>query len=252
MRRDITASAGAQANGKHPMAAGADPRAHGRTLGNPTMADPAREPTPLPQRKALQERVSSAILHAAAQTLALRGDSANLADVAEAAGVARATVYRYYPNRRRLVEELVRHATESIHERLLAARIEEVPVDEGLTRTIRAFVDEDDSFVVAARERRRADGSDFDRVVVSPLQSLLDEGRSQGRIRSEIPTVVLAEALISLVAGVLRNCSLGRDDVVATLSTVFLEGALAPPNPDAIPLERRRARPEDQGGRDER
>lgn len=212
-----------------------------RTLGNPTMPDAVPEPSALPARKALQQRVSAEILSAAARILATHGDRANLADVAEAAGVARATVYRYYPNRRRLVEELVRRATESIHERLLTARIDQVALEEGITRTMRAFVDEGDAFVVLVHERRRSEGTDFDHLVVAPLQRMLDIGRSQGRIRSEIPPVVLAEALLGAVAGVMRNCSLGRDDLVTTISTLLLEGALVAPEPDPTRLERARS-----------
>lgn len=223
-----------------------------RTLGDPTMSGAVPEPTPLPRRKALQQRVSAAILNAAARTLATHGDRANLADVAEEAGVARATVYRYYPNRSRLVEEVVRRATESIHERLLAARVDKVPVEEGITRTVRAFVDEGDAFVVLVSERRHSQGSEFDRLVLPPIQRLLEIGRTQGQIRSDIQIVVLAEALLSIAAGVLRNCSLGRDDLVATISTVFLGGALAPPRPEVPRLEHaRRARRRDQGERDE-
>jgi len=197
------------------------------------MTEPAPEATALPARKALQQRVSAAILSAAAQIFATHGDRANLADVAEAAGVARATVYRYYANREQLVEELVRRATERIHERLLTARIDQVPVEEGITRTMRAFVDEGDAFVVLMHERRRSAATDFDSLVVTELQRVLDAGRSQDRIRSEVPPVVLAEALLGTVAGVMRNCSLGRDDLVATIGTLLLEGALVAPQPDA-------------------
>lgn len=227
-------------------------RGHPRTLGDPTMSGAAPEPTPLPRKKALQQRVSAAILNAAARTLATHGDRANLADVAEEAGVARATVYRYYPNRSRLVEELVRRATESIHERLLAARVDKVSAEEGITRTVRAFVDEGDAFVVLVSERRHSEGSEFDRLVLPPIQRMLEIGRTQGQIRSDLQTVVLAEALMSIAAGVLRNSSLGRDDLVATISTVFLDGALAPPRPEVPRLEHaRRARHRDQGERNE-
>jgi AcrR family transcriptional regulator len=78
------------------------------------LPEPAAEPVPLPPRQALQERVAAAILEAAARTFAARG-SANLADVAAAAGVARATVYR---NRTRLIGELARLAAEHAQERL--------------------------------------------------------------------------------------------------------------------------------------
>ena len=188
--------------------------------------EPAHEPTRLPRRQALQQRVSTTILAAAARTFATRGERANLADVAVAAGVARATVYRYYPNRRRLLEELTRHAAESAHERLVAARIDEVPVEEGLTRAIRAFVDEGDAFVVLVRERSRTEVDEFERLIATPLRRLFESARSEARIRHEIPAGVLAESLLGIVAGVLGNCSLGRDDTVAMIRTVFLEGAL--------------------------
>jgi AcrR family transcriptional regulator len=190
------------------------------------MPEPAHEPSPLPPRQALQQRVAGAILDAAARTFAVRGESANLADVAVAAGVARATVYRYFPNRRRLVEELAHRAAEDAHARLEAARISDVAVEEGLTRAVRAFVDMGDAFVVLARERDRTEADEFDRLVARPLRDLLESGRSAGRIRQDIPTAWLADALVGIVAAALRHGSLGPDDTVATITSVFLDGVL--------------------------
>ena len=45
------------------------------------------------------DRTAAAILDAAAHVLSEHGSGANLADVAAAAGVSRATLYRYYPDR---------------------------------------------------------------------------------------------------------------------------------------------------------
>src|ERR687885_1764534 len=109
----------------------------------------------------LQARVSAAILEAAAAVLAERGEQASMADVAAAAGVARATVYRYFPNREALLEALGRLALEDAGERLSAARLAEVPVDEGLSRAVRALVTVGDRFVVLARERGRPDPEEF-------------------------------------------------------------------------------------------
>ena len=58
-------------------------------------------------RPGLRERVASAIVEAAAVVFAARGDSASMSDVAGAAGVARATVYRYFPSRDALLEALI-------------------------------------------------------------------------------------------------------------------------------------------------
>jgi TetR/AcrR family transcriptional repressor of mexCD-oprJ operon len=179
-------------------------------------------------RQALHQRVAAAILEAAAQIFAHRGDDANLGDVADAAGVARATVYRYFPNRRRLLDELARTAAEDAHKRLTSARIEEVPVEEGLSRAVRAFVDLGDAFVVLVRERDRSEAREFERLVAVPIRRLLEAGRSAGRIRQDIPTAWLAESLFGLVASVRRQGSLGRDDTVAAIAAVFLQGAATP------------------------
>src|ERR671939_391446 len=79
-------------------------------------------------RQALQERVAAAILDAAARVLLARGEQASMNDVASAAGVARATVYRYFPNRQALLDELAELAVSSAGERLASARIDEIPV----------------------------------------------------------------------------------------------------------------------------
>ena len=84
-------------------------------------------PTQMPmsgavRRNALQQRVATAILEAAARVLVVHGEQANMADVATAAEVARATVYRYFPNRQALLDELAELAVKRAGERLTAAR----------------------------------------------------------------------------------------------------------------------------------
>ena len=84
-------------------------------------------------------------------------------DVAEAAGVARATVYRYFPNREALLAELALVAVNDVAARLASARIDEVAPEEGVARAVRALVDVGDWFVLLARERRRSDPERFER-----------------------------------------------------------------------------------------
>src|SRR3954465_1096246 len=89
-------------------------------------------------RPALQERVAGAILDGAARVLAVRGTETSMSDVAAEAGGARATVYRYFPNRQALLDELIDLAVREAGERLASARIDEVPVPEGAPRPRRA------------------------------------------------------------------------------------------------------------------
>src|ERR687884_1515368 len=141
------------------------------------MSEPVRQLAP---RQALQRRVSAAIVEAAARVLADRGEHASMADVAAAAGVARATVYRYFPNREALFEALARLAVEEAGERLQAGRLQEVPIPEAFERAVRALVAVGDYFVVVSRKSARLDPAEFERRVASPPRRRVEGGPPVG------------------------------------------------------------------------
>ena len=185
------------------------------------MSEPAR-------RQTLQQRVAAAILDGAAQIFAVQGEQASMNDVAEAAGVARATVYRYFPNREALLDELARAAVSDVDARLASARIDEVAPEEGIARAVRALVDVGDSFVLLARERLRSDPERFERKLIQPLRRLFERGQAAGDIRDDITSARLTESLIGLIVGVLTSTpALGREDMTATITGLFLDGARA-------------------------
>jgi TetR/AcrR family transcriptional regulator, mexCD-oprJ operon repressor len=165
-------------------------------------------------------------LEAAAAVLAERGEQASMADVATAAGVARATVYRYFPNREALFEALGRLAIEEAGERLKAGRLAEVAVPEAFERAVRALVAVGDSFVVLSRESARPDPAEFERLVASPLRGLIERAQSLEEVRSDLPASWLMESLIGIVASGLRTQPpLGVEDTVAGITSLFLDGA---------------------------
>jgi TetR/AcrR family transcriptional regulator, mexCD-oprJ operon repressor len=179
-------------------------------------------------RQPLQQRVAAAILDGAARILAVQGEQASMNDVAAAAGVARATVYRYFPNRQALLDELARAAVSEADEGLASARIDEVSPEEGVARAVRALVDVGDSFVLLARERVRSEPERFERRVTQPLRELFERGQAAGDIRPDIASALLTESLIGLIVGVLTSTPpLGREDIIATITGLFLDGARA-------------------------
>jgi TetR/AcrR family transcriptional regulator, mexCD-oprJ operon repressor len=194
------------------------------------------EPQPVPQtgpRQALQERVAAAIIAAAARALAEHGEQASMADVATAAGVARATVYRYFPSREALLANVADLAVADAGARLASARIGEVPPDEGVSRAVRALTDAGDPFIVIVRERVRPNPEEFEDAVARPLRQLFESGQRSGAFRDDISTSWLVEALIGLTASVLSATPrLGREDTTAAITSLFLEGARAHREPD--------------------
>jgi TetR/AcrR family transcriptional repressor of mexCD-oprJ operon len=183
------------------------------------------EPAP---RHPLQQRVTAAILDGAARIFALQGEQASMNDVAAAAGVARATVYRYFPNREALLDALAAEAVGAVEARLAAARVDEVAPEEGIARVVRALVGLGDSFVLLARERPRSDPERLERVLTQPLRRLFERAQADGEIRDDITSARLTDALIGLGVGVLTSTpSLGVDDMTATITGLFLDGARA-------------------------
>lgn len=183
------------------------------------------EPAP---RQALQQRVSEAILEGAARTFAVLGDQASMNDVATAAGVARATVYRYFPNRQALFDELAHAAVRDADLRLSAARIDEVAPEQGVARAVRALVEVGDGFVLVTRGRMRSDPERFERQIGGPVRRVFERGQAAGEFRTDITSARLAESLIGLIAGVLMSTPpLGREDMIATITGLFLDGARA-------------------------
>jgi TetR/AcrR family transcriptional regulator, mexCD-oprJ operon repressor len=179
-------------------------------------------------RPALQHRVTAAILEGAARSFAVHGEQASMNDIAAAAGVARATVYRYFPNRQALLDELAEAALSEADERLAAARIDEVVPEEGITRAVRALVDVGDPFILLARERARSRPEQFEGRIAAPLRGLFERGQRSGDIRDDIASSRLTESLVGLVVGVLSSSpSLGKEDTIATITRLFLDGARA-------------------------
>jgi TetR/AcrR family transcriptional repressor of mexCD-oprJ operon len=172
----------------------------------------------------LQQRVAVAILDGAARTLAIQGPAASMNDVAAAAGVARATVYRYFPNRQALLDELALAALREIEERIRSARIAEVPTDEAIARVVRTLVDVGDLFTVLARERPRP--AEFESTLAAPLAQLFERAQAGGDIRDDLAASCLTEVLVGVAVSVLTaKPSRGREDAVAAITGLFLDGA---------------------------
>ena len=158
--------------------------------------------------------------------LAERGEQASMADVAAAAGMARATVYRYFPNREALLEALGRLAVEEAGERLQAGRLQEIPVPDAFERAVRALVAVGDYFVVVSRENARPDPAEFERQSRHAAARTGRAGSVLGEMRDDLPASWLMESLIGIVvSGLQTRPSLGVEDTVAGVTSLFLDGA---------------------------
>jgi TetR/AcrR family transcriptional repressor of mexCD-oprJ operon len=171
---------------------------------------------------------AAAITHAAAQLVARHQDP-TVGVIAQATGVARGTIYRYFPTRQALLTAVIDQALRKAERHLTQANLAAVPVAEGLARAVRALVALGDDFPVLARQRLLTGG---DIPAFSPVVALLDRGRQTGDLRSDLPLSCQVEALYALVHACLRASELaaaGAEDISATALRLFLEGSKPPP-----------------------
>jgi TetR/AcrR family transcriptional regulator, mexCD-oprJ operon repressor len=181
-----------------------------------------------PQRQPLQERVATVIKEAAAAVLAVRPE-AGMVDVAVEAGVARATVYRYFPTRGALLDELLADARARAADALDTARIAEMDAPRAVDRAVRALLELGPAFVVLMR----AGGGEGD-AVAERLRRMIRRGQGAGDIRDDVPDAWLTASLVGLILSVQGGAgTLGRDDTVAAVASLFLEGAHADGRGDA-------------------
>jgi len=174
-------------------------------------------------------RTAAAILDAAASVLSERGSSANMADVAAAAGVSRATLYRYFPDREALLDALASHALADSAARLADAGLERAPVVEAIERIVRALTAVGDRYTVLAGEQ--VDPDEVERLIAAPVRAVLARGIESGLLRQDLPADVLLEVFrgaIIAATQLIRQGRLGLEEASAVAASVFLDGTRAP------------------------
>lgn len=172
-------------------------------------------------------RTRDAILRAAASALRSH-ERAGMADIAAAAGVGRATLYRHFTNREDLLLELGRFAAEESIRVLDAARIDGVPALEGITRLTRALLSTGREFWVVSSHRQQMWPEE--EAVGVRLRALAERGQKDGLLRTDVSVEHLAALHGSLIIGALSVpplSELGIEDATDLIVSLYLNGARA-------------------------
>jgi AcrR family transcriptional regulator len=176
---------------------------------------------------ARQRRTSAAILEAAAHVLAADAD-ASLDDVAQAADVGRATLYRHFPSREALLAALHEEAVEEMGRRLAEAALDRVPVPEALERIVRAALIVGDRYRVLRQERRRPDDRErVEAVLGRPIRAVFRRGIDAGVLRTDVPEEILLTlfgGLLEQGAELVSSGGASTDDATDWVTSVLLDG----------------------------
>ena len=180
---------------------------------------------------AAHERTRAAIVEAAVDVLAANPDAAKLDAVAIAAGVSRATLYRYFPSRDQLVHALVEAAYQEVIERVRDAQIDDVPFEEALVRVARAAALTGNHFVVLQHEPPVALDYLDDEFEATMLR-FFERGQAEGVLRRDRPTAWLRTVYRAIVVEAIRYgavAELGVEETATLITSQFLSGACASP-----------------------
>ena len=178
-------------------------------------------------RRADAVRNEAAIAEAAMRVLADRPD-ASMADIAEASGLGRATLYRHFRSRGDLVRAIQRQALEAASDAIATCGLDAHPASQALECAVEALVGVGDRYRMLGREAS-LDPRMLERQqsVALPLLETVRRGQRRGELRSDVPAAWVLAAMGSLLVLALREIGAERltpEPAAAAVTATLLEG----------------------------
>lgn len=191
----------------------------------PKSGSPSERP-----RRADAVRNQRAICDAAMRVLAER-PGASMNELADACGLARATLYRHFATREELVAAIQGEAVQSGAEAIEAAELQKGSATDALRRAITALVGVGDRYRLLAREAA-VDPTMLQRqpAVAGQLLALVRRGQQSGELRSDLPPDWILPALAGLLVVALRSMADERvtaEQAAQRVASMLLDGISA-------------------------
>jgi TetR/AcrR family transcriptional regulator, mexCD-oprJ operon repressor len=177
------------------------------------------------RKTAIHDRVAEAILDATADLLAEDGEPPSMSDVAAAAGISRATLYRYFPTREQLLQALGAVAADATATRLAGADLDDVPVPEGIARVARVCAAAGSKYFALIGHIEPADAAG--QQIGTLIRALLRRGIDDGTFRAGLSVedlLFLLGYLLQAAARMAGEGQAGVEKAAALVTSVFLHG----------------------------
>jgi TetR/AcrR family transcriptional repressor of mexCD-oprJ operon len=193
--------------------------------------------TATPQRPVEFMRADAArnvqrIVEVAARVLG-QDPQAGMAEVATAAGLSRATVYRHFATREAVIAAIRWHAVEQAMQALERSRIDEDSATDALRRLVAAWLDVARRYSLsqlADQPELRASDEEREhkrRVFHEPLVRLIERGRAAGEFSSDLSPEWAVRALGALLLAGARSVgdgALSSEDAPDVVFRTLLDG----------------------------
>lgn len=183
--------------------------------------------------EALRDRTAAAIIDSAAAIMAEQGGgAASMNEIAGAAGVSRATLYRYFPSREALLQAMATTSIEELASRIADADLRVIPVEQAVARLARGFIAVGSRYAALSSGgyKRTDDHPDADALLAEPVRELFRRGIADGSLRAGLAPDVLTDLFSGLIKAALEMTAAGRmgvEEAAAAVVAVFLDGTRA-------------------------
>lgn len=193
----------------------------------------------MPRPDVSDERIPQ-ILAAAAHIFSQHGiDGASMAQIADASGVSKATIYHYFANKDALILALVQHlfdADQAELDRLIAEDAPAITRLRTYSTNLVALLEQHDYLApIIAEIRARADRIEAIQAVVrayfvgyiSAFTIIIQQGIARGELHEEVHAGDTALAYTSLIEGVIviaQHTDQRLETMMSTSVTIFLAG----------------------------
>ena len=173
------------------------------------------------------ERTRAGILDAAARVLGRRPDAA-MADIADEAGIGRATLYRHFPTRESLLRGVGDAGTAELADAFAAANLDELPVDRAIARITSVFLRTGAKYAAVLSQVDEFRDPVAKERTIRPVRDVITRGVRDGVLRGDLPGDSLFDMYSALVERALWltvSEALTPESAAETVGTVFLDGA---------------------------
>lgn len=173
------------------------------------------------------ERTRALILDAAARVLGRRADAA-MADIADEAGVGRATLYRHFPTREALLQGVADAGTTELADAITAANLHELPVERAISRVTSVFLRTGAKYAALLSQVDEHRDPAGKQRVIQPVRDVIARGIRDKVLRDDVSGDALFEMYTALVERALwlTVAETSTPEAAAeTVVTVFLDGA---------------------------
>lgn len=174
--------------------------------------------------EASRDRTAAAIIDNAAALLADRGDAVSMEEIASAAGVGRATLYRYFANREELLTAMAAASARELAAKIADADLNSVSFDEAIARLSRGIIAIGSKYVALGTEGARHTS---EAEVIEPIRALFGRGIKDGSLQKGLSPDLLMHLFSGLIRGGIeatRDQGAGVEESAAAVTAMFLKG----------------------------